>query len=166
MLYVSFKNSFCYMNCNILFWNNERTHQVNEKLCRRISIAERTSKNIFDTLLLSKVLNNSTNGHFILKISFRVPLGRLKQLMKPGFVNDRNLSVGCGRTGSSNNTSLIAVTQFICFTLEGYLFTLMLFQNYIPVKNSDIRPCLMKMTCRLSKTISRGVSLRSATKTP
>jgi len=42
----------------------------------------------------------------------------------------------------------------------------MLFQNCIPIKNSDISPRLIKMTNFLSKTIGRGVALQGATKKP
>jgi len=38
--------------------------------------------------------------------------------MKPEFANDRNLSVGCGRTGSSSSTSFISVTQLFVSHLK------------------------------------------------
>jgi hypothetical protein len=73
---------------------------------------------IFQYLTFHKFVNNPTNGHFILQISFRVPLGRLKKLLKPELVNGRNLSVGCGRSGSSISTTFVAVTQLFVSLLK------------------------------------------------
>jgi hypothetical protein len=43
----------------------------------RISLAERTSKKLFKALSLRNGSKEFANGHFILQISFRLPLGKL-----------------------------------------------------------------------------------------
>jgi len=93
---------------HLLFWYNERTHYVNSNWFRGISIAEPTSKKCFGTLHFRKVSKQNYNSHFILQIFYSTITKA--EVVDETRICDRNLSVGCGRTGSSSSTSLIAVT--------------------------------------------------------
>jgi len=80
--------------------------------------------------------------------------------MKPEFVTEHSSSYG--RNGSCATLHSLHSFNYLfhCWRL---LFHFTLFQNCIPIKNSDMSPRLIKMTNFLSKTLGRGVVTQGAT---